>query len=290
MRSDSTRCPDLGVVSAALLLALSLSGCTQTAAQRDGGSPEAQLRVNAPAPAAEAPGAGEPSAPAAAPEPPAAAAELVPPARPDSEQADIDPHNDLIVAPPEPLHDCSERLKRARVEFSLTSFPLDQKRGDVFTCGTEQAVVYRKGPEALRWNARPHVTCRMALALTRFEQVVQEEATQRLGKKVRRVTQGGTYSCRKMQRFANMVSEHSYANAIDIRSFELEGGQTVSVLAHFGSLAAEPTRPEAMFLRSVARRLYDEGVFSVVLTPYFDALHRDHFHLDLARYRLDGTR
>jgi hypothetical protein len=45
-----------------------------------------------------------------------------------------------------------------------------------------------------------------------------------------------------------------------------------------------------LFLRSLARRLYDEDVFSVVLTPFFDALHRDHFHLDLARYRLDGTR
>jgi hypothetical protein len=273
-------------------VALSASGCTTTAAQREGGAPEAQLRVNAPmaAPRAEAVAADERRAPPAALEAPAAAVNRAVPERPDSEQADTDPANDLIVAPPEPLDDCSERLRGARVEFSLTSFPLDQKRGDVFTCGTEQAVVYRKGPEALRWNARPHVTCRMALALARFEQVVQEEATAQLGKRVRRVTQGGTYSCRKMQRFANMVSEHSYANAIDIRSLELEGGKTVSVLAHFGPLDTEPTRPESLFLRSVARRLYDENVFSVVLTPHFDALHRDHFHLDLARYRLDGTR
>jgi len=28
----------------------------------------------------------------------------------------------------------------------------------------------------------------------------------------------------------------------------------------------------------------------VVLTPFFDRLHRDHLHLDLARYRVDGTR
>jgi hypothetical protein len=160
----------------------------------------------------------------------------------------------------------------------------------VFTCGTEQAVVYRRGPEALRWSARPHVTCRMALALARFEQIAQEEASKQLGRKIRRVTQGGTYSCRKMQRFANMVSEHSYANAIDIRSFELEGGKRVGVLADFGALDTEPTRAEALFLRRLARRLYDEKVFSVVLTPYFDSLHRDHFHFDLARYRLDGTR
>jgi hypothetical protein len=27
-----------------------------------------------------------------------------------------------------------------------------------------------------------------------------------------------------------------------------------------------------------------------VITPFFDALHRDHFHLDQARYRIDGSR
>ena len=46
---------------------------------------------------------------------------------------------------------------------------------------------------------------------------------------------------------------------------------------------------ETRFLREAARALYDEGVFSVVLTPAYDRLHHDHFHLDLARYRVDGT-
>ena len=40
----------------------------------------------------------------------------------------------------------------------------------------------------------------------------------------------------------------------------------------------------------MANRLYDEGAFSVVITPFFDSLHRDHFHLDQARYRVDGSR
>ena len=208
----------------------------------------------------------------------------------DTAQADLDPDNDWTVAPPEALADCEARLQRAGVEFRAASFPLKQKRGSVFTCGTEQAVIFQRGPEALRWSSRPHVTCRMALALARFEQILKAEAQKHLGRPVRKVTQGGTYSCRKMQRFANMVSEHSYANAIDIRAFELAGGKSVSVLAHFGALDTEPAAVESLFLRSQARRLYDENVFSVVLTPYFDALHHDHFHLDLARYRLDGTR
>jgi hypothetical protein len=31
-------------------------------------------------------------------------------------------------------------------------------------------------------------------------------------------------------------------------------------------------------------------VFSVVHTEYFDRLHRDQFHFDLPRYRIDRTR
>ena len=70
----------------------------------------------------------------------------------------------------------------------------------------------------------------------------------------------------------------------------LSDGRRISVLRHFGALDREPATANARFLRELARRLYDEAVFSVVLTPYWDALHRDHFHFDMARYRVDGTR
>ena len=47
--------------------------------------------------------------------------------------------------------------------------------------------------------------------------------------------------------------------------------------------------PAAKFLRRLTRRLYDEQVFSVVLTPSYDAHHRNHLHLDGADYSVDGT-
>ncbi len=213
-----------------------------------------------------------------------------PPPRPITEQADLDPENDAIVAPPTPLDDCESKLHELGIEFRPAELPLKQRVGDVFTCGAEQVVVYARGPEGLRFNARPTLTCRMALALGRFEQIAQELAEQHLGSKIRKVTQMGTYSCRKMTRFANMVSEHSYANAIDVESFQLENWKTVSVERHFGPLDRPAASNEAKFLRELARRLYDENIFSVVLTPYFDRLHHDHLHLDLARYRVDGTR
>jgi len=149
--------------------------------------------------------------------------------------------------------------------------------------------VYRGPKDGVRWNAAPIVTCGMALALARFEEVLAEEAARELGRKVVRIEQGGTYNCRKMARF-DLVSEHSFANAIDIRSFRLESGATITVERHFGRPGKEPTTAEGRFLRALSRRLYDDGVFSVVITEFFDRLHRDHFHFDQARYRIDGTR
>jgi hypothetical protein len=93
-----------------------------------------------------------------------------------------------------------------------------------------------------------------------------------------------------MARYTGWVSEHSYANAIDLRSMTLGNGRTVAVLKDFGPLDSEPQAAEGQFLRRAARRAFNENIFSVVLTPFFDALHRDHFHLDMARYRADGTR
>lgn len=193
------------------------------------------------------------------------------------------------MAPPDPLGDCAERLERAGVEFRAAELPLKQKRGQLFTCGAEEVVTYLRGPAEIRYNAAPTLTCRMALALAHFERLAQEEAERELGKRIVRFTHIGTYSCRKMARF-DWVSEHSYANAIDLQAVTLEGGKRITVEKSFGALDQEPKTPEARFWRKLANRAFDEEVFSVVLTPYWDKLHRDHLHLDLARYRVDGSR
>ena len=203
--------------------------------------------------------------------------------------ADLDPTNDFVVAPPEPITDCEGKLRAAGVTFAVAELPVKAGNGKRPTCGVEQAVVYRRGPAKLRYNSAPLVSCGMALGLARFEQTLNQEAERYFGQGVARVEQGGTYNCRKMARF-NLVSEHSYANAIDIRSVTLKNGRKLTVLGGFGRIDAEPKGAEARFWRGLANRLYDEGSFSVVITPFFDALHKDHIHLDQARYRVDGSR
>jgi hypothetical protein len=220
----------------------------------------------------------------------AAAADEAPvAASPRSALADLDPDNDALVAPPALIPDCEEQLRRLGVVFANAQLPVKAARGKLPTCGTEQAVVYRRGPEGIRYNSSPVVSCGMALGLARLETVLNEEAQRHLGQKVARIEHGGTYNCRRMARF-DWVSEHAYANAIDIRGVTLKNGRKLTILSNFGKLDAPPQRPEGSFLRAVASRLYDEGAFSVVITPFFDALHKDHIHLDQARYRIDGSR
>ncbi len=150
--------------------------------------------------------------------------------------------------------------------------------------------MYKGSGEKIRYVNPPVVSCGLALALANFDRVVNEEAKRELGQPVVRIQHLGTYACRKMARFPDWVSEHSYGNAIDIEAFVLKNGRKISVLGSYGDPAAEPKRPESRFLRTLAQRLFDEDVFSVVVTPAFDKLHKTHLHLDLARFRADGTR
>jgi hypothetical protein len=224
-----------------------------------------------------------------------AATERVPTEQPAGEalsrpgSADLDPTNDEIVGPPSPVPDCEDRLRAASVTFRRADLPLKTTAHGTLTCGSDQVVEYLGSESAIRYNAAPVLTCTMALGLATFEHVLQEEALARFGTRVKRLVHAGTYSCRRMARF-RMVSEHSYANAIDLQSVVLENGRSIGVAKDFGPLEDERATAEGQFLRAVARRAYDEKIFSVVLTPRFDALHRDHFHLDMARYRVDGTR
>jgi hypothetical protein len=251
-------------------------------------APAEPAAAKAPAspPAAAVPAAADP--PATAPESTSVPATSDPaPARPG--HADLDATNDQQPGPPAPLPDCEARLRAAGVTFEPARIGTSQKVDGIPRCGAEQVVRYRRGPGNIKYSSSPLLTCTMALALADFERVVQEEAEAKLGSRVARINHLGTYNCRKMALY-DLVSEHSYANAIDVRSMKLANGREVDVLAHFQPTKAEPPDARAAFWRTIANRAYDEDLFSVVVSPYFDRAHRNHLHLDLARYRVDGSR
>ena len=111
-------------------------------------------------------------------------------------------------------------------------------------------------------------------------QVLQPAAEEILGSRVARVENYGSYACRRIynsDKPQDRPSEHARANALDIAAVRLEDGRTVSIANDWtgeGATGAEG----GQFLKRLR-----EGacrVFSTVLTPDYNAAHRDHLHLD----------
>jgi len=204
--------------------------------------------------------------------------------------ANIDPDDDLVVGPPDVRSSCENDLLAAGITFKAASLPIVTPKKSKITCGAPQVVMYRGSPAKIAYQPSVMTTCTMALALARFETFLQEQAMSTFGKRVVKIRHVGTYACREMASYPGWVSEHSYANAIDLTDFVLEDGRSIEVLKYFQPKKEESAKKEGQFLRLVARRAYDEETFSSVLTPFFDKLHANHFHLDMARFRSDGTR
>jgi hypothetical protein len=88
-------------------------------------------------------------------------------------------------------------------------------------------------------------------------------------------------------------SQHHYGLAMDVMSLRLDDGRTLDVERDWhgapGTAAcgpdAAPTEPTeaTITLRNVVCEIVREGLFHHVLTPNYDAAHRDHLHLDIKR-------
>jgi hypothetical protein len=86
----------------------------------------------------------------------------------------------------------------------------------------------------------------------------------------------------------NGISEHAYARAIDIAGVHTADGTYYSVnddwvisSSEIPTCEAEPADEKDAFLRGLICDLKADGVWSIVLTPNYNAAHRDHFHVDL---------
>jgi hypothetical protein len=112
--------------------------------------------------------------------------------------------------------------------------------------------------------------------------VVEPAATRHFGQPVVELRVAASYACRPMNhQSGGRLSEHGFANALDVSAFHLADGRVVTVKAGWNG-----DSDERQFLRAV-----NEGAcqtFTTVLGPKADAFHRDHFHLDLAKHGRNG--
>jgi len=154
-------------------------------------------------------------------------------------------------------------------------------------CGWSHALrVRRFGALGISW--RPDglgTACPVAAGLALWEwHVIQPAALEHFGTQVAAIEHFGSYSCRRIYGQASAPwSEHARANAVDVGGFVLADGRRIRVLADWRG-----DGPEANFLREVRDGACD--LFSTVLSPDYNAAHRDHLHLDQANRGAFGWR
>jgi hypothetical protein len=170
--------------------------------------------------------------------------------------------------------DCDRRLSSLRVLFDRLD-PI--KEG---ACGSPAPIRLRgfdtgQAP-ALAFSPAPTVSCKLTEALRRwFNDVVQPKAIAHFTAAIVRVTNLSAYNCRS--RYADStqrLSQHAYANAIDISEFITAKGERISVLDDWNS-----SGERSAFLHDIHDGACE--IFGTTLGPEANEAHKNHFHLDM---------
>jgi hypothetical protein len=154
------------------------------------------------------------------------------------------------------LEQCMAQLTAARVTFRPVP-----NRSSSPTCGLTAGGVL--GPD-------------MGTALSIWRrQSLEPAAREILGSDVVQIDHFGAYACRPINNggTSTRASAHSQAAALDFSGVRLRDGRRIAVAGDWSGDA-----PEARFLR----RIRDDAcrIFGTVLSPDYNAVHRDHLHLE----------
>lgn len=150
---------------------------------------------------------------------------------------------------------------------------------------TERGCVIENGVEVSRIGdvklTRPALlTQDMAIRLGRWvKDSLEPEVQKTYRTQLAALDVGGSYSCRNIYgkpfggRFAGRLSEHAFANAIDIGGFVLSDGRSIKYLNHWHGKDGS----REFFLATSTSAC---EIFNTTLTPDYDRFHRNHIHID----------
>ena len=146
--------------------------------------------------------------------------------------------------------------------------------GKLDECGIENAVKIRS-ISGVSLNEHALMDCRTARTIKVWMRQGMAPAVSGYGGGVTQLRVAAHYFCRpRNNQEGAKISEHGKGHAIDIASFQLRDGRTISILDDWG--AGKKGRILSRMHRSAC------GPFATVLGPESDRFHRDHFHFDTA--------
>jgi hypothetical protein len=185
------------------------------------------------------------------------------------------------------------------------AYPLDAVSrqlppGVPFGCPAVDLVDYRG--DAIRFHPPAKVITEFKDRLEKLSTVVAAVATEVYGRPPLALVDLGTFTCRRMAGHPRFLSEHGLGNAIDVAGFDFgplpkgallpagldkafKNGFEVRVQTHWNAKSGHAA-VHARFLKALARRLIARtDIFHVLLGPGYPG-HGNHFHFDMAPFRL----
>jgi hypothetical protein len=162
-------------------------------------------------------------------------------------------------------------------------------------CGVDSPVIVT-AVGGVKLSGEATITCEVATALAAYVPKVAAAARDIMGSPLATIVGGNGYECRNRNRAqSGKLSQHAFANAMDISAFTLADGRSVTVAGDWPQpvnagkegppVAQWASTAQAKFLAAVhaAACLH----FTTVLGPDADAAHRDHLHFDLGCHGRD---
>ncbi len=140
--------------------------------------------------------------------------------------------------------------------------------------------VYALAGGTVRLNSASILDCSMIPMLDAWiKNVLQPDAQARFGEPVVQINTMGTYSCRGINNMSGAkLSEHAFANAMDVGGFVLASGREISVMRGWKSVDIQ----EAGFVQDAHAGACT--YFTTVLGPGSNIFHYNHVHMDLAMH------
>ena len=172
---------------------------------------------------------------------------------------------------------CLTNLSRSDADF--TPLPDQYFGAGCSAVGAVRLASLRSDDGMLQFSNLGPVTCPLANTLSGWARFgVDRAARAMLGSALVRIETMGSYSCRNVAG-TSRLSGHASANAVDVSGFTLANGRRISVLRDWDN----PSPQVRAFLRAVQGSACKR--FGTVLSPEYNAAHRDHLHLEVGGER-----
>lgn len=188
----------------------------------------------------------------------------------------------------------------------LSAYPLDElsretpAKGKVVCPKTE--LKQYKGEHA-RYHKPLLLSPHFIDRLKPFEALVNSVATEVYGRAPKKIFHLGSFNCRRIGGYPNLVSEHGVGNALDVAGFDfgplpkgasspeglpraLKRSFKVRMLKDWDARGKGGARAlHQRFLQTLAQRMIEQKLFRVILGPSYPG-HKNHLHIDMAPYDL----